>query len=264
MPKADWYDLKTFRAFRNDLEKQNLKALGPPGPEINESYLQIAMRDEFSSELKVFKPTKPPADGSPLIVLAFGGGFAIGSNQQLTAISRTLTKLFGATVVNLSYRLAPEHKFPTGVNDAWDTVKWCAANASSLGADPTKAFLLGGVSAGGNITAVIAQKALDEKLSPPLSGLWLSVPLVFPSAEQVPEKYKDQWFSHEQNKDAPILDANAIAAIVEYVKQNLSFPIHPNSIADILSLIMVPSGIHLTTPRLPIKVFHHATSRLMA
>lgn len=88
-----------------------------------------------------------------------------------------------------------------------------AKNAASIGADPTQGFLLGGVSAGANITAVVAQKAQDEGLSSPLTGLWLSVPLVFPSLDHVPEKYKDQWFSHEQNKDAPILDGEAIKAV---------------------------------------------------
>lgn len=195
------------------MEKQGLEALGPCPPEVEESYQKIKMRDGYESEIKLFKPTKPPTGGSPLIVLVYGGGFVIGSNDQLTAYGRQLSKLYGATCVNISYRLAPEHKFPTGINDSWDTVKWCAANAASFGADPSKGFLLGGVSAGANITSVVAQKALDEKLSPPLTGLWLCVPLVFPSADQVPEKYKEQWFSHEQNKDAPILNAEAISAI---------------------------------------------------
>ena len=122
-------------------------------------------------------------------------------------------------MVNITYRLAPEHKFPTAINDAWDTVKWCAANASSsLGADSSKGFLLGGVSAGGNITAVVAQKAVEEGMSPPLTGLWLCVPLLFPSIDQVPDKYKELWFSHEQNKDAPVLNQDAIAAVGKHLE----------------------------------------------
>ncbi|TKA76932.1 hypothetical protein B0A55_03117 [Friedmanniomyces simplex] len=200
------------------MDAQNMQALGPPPPEVGESFLKIPMRDGFDSELKVFKPTQPPTTGSPLVIMVFGGGFVTGSNGQLTAISRVLSSRFGATVVNISYRLAPQHKFPTGVNDAWDSVQWIAANASSLGADPSKGFILGGVSAGGNITAVIAQKSLDEGMSPPLTGVWLAVPWLFTTPESVPEEYRDQWFSREQNKDAPGFNQEAMAAVVHHLE----------------------------------------------
>ncbi|KAK5686661.1 hypothetical protein LTS10_002784 [Elasticomyces elasticus] len=211
--KANWDDIDTLRSTRNELEQQGIQALGPPPPGVEESFLNIQLRDGFDSELKIFKPAQPPASGSPLVVLVFGGGFVIGSNGQMTAVSRALCQMFAATVVNISYRLAPEHKFPTGVNDAWDSLQWIAANASSLGADPSKGFVLGGVSAGANISAVIAQKSVDESISPPLTGVWLVVPYVFGSKENVPAHYRDQWFSREQNKDAPGLDGDAMTAI---------------------------------------------------
>lgn len=179
------------------------------------------MRDGFASELKVFKPIHPPTTGSPLVVLVFGGGFVTGSNGQLTAISRALCSMFGATVVNISYRLAPQHKFPTGVNDAWDSVQWIAANAASLGADPSQGFILGGVSAGGNIAAVIAQKSVDDGMTPPLTGVWLAVPLLFLSRDSVPQVYRDQWFSREQNKDAPVFDNDALVAIAQHLEPDV-------------------------------------------
>ncbi len=216
--KRNWTDIQQLRKVSHEMDQQNIQALGPPPPEIGESFIKIPMRDGFDSELKVFKPTHPPPASSPLVILVFGGGFVTGSNVQMTGISRALCKIFRATVVNISYRLAPEHKFPTGVNDAWDSVQWVAANAPSLGADPSKGFVLGGVSAGGNISAVIAQKSLDEGMSPPLTGVWLSVPLLFPSKESVPEKYRDQWFSREQNKDAPGLDQDALTAIEQHLE----------------------------------------------
>lgn len=203
--------------MRAERERQNIAALGPPPAEISEAFQKITMRDGYESELKVFKPTQPPAGGSPLVVLVFGGGFVVGSNGQLTAVSRLVSAKYGATVVNISYRLAPESKFPTGVNDAWDSVQWIAANAASLGADPSKGFVLGGVSAGANISAVVAQQHLDADISPALTGIWLSVPLVFTSKEDVPEKYREQWFSRDQNKDAPVLDSDAIDAIGEHL-----------------------------------------------
>lgn len=175
------------------------------------------MRDGFESELKIFKPTNPPAEGSPLAIIVFGGGFVVGSNGQLTAISRVLAQKFGATVVNISYRLAPEHKFPVQANDAWDSVQWISSNASSLGADPSQGFIIGGVSAGANISGVVAQQYLSQNCSPPMTGVWLSVPLFFGTKENVPEKYREQWFSREQNKDAPGLDGAAMDAIGKHL-----------------------------------------------
>lgn len=216
-------DYEAHKKTRHETEKQNIAALGPPPPEVSESFLKIPMRDGFESELKIFKPTSPPPTGSPLVVLVFGGGFVVGSNGQLTAVSRTLTAKFGATVVNISYRLAPECKFPTQVNDAWDSIQWISSNASSaLGADPSQGFVLGGVSAGANISGVVAQQYLSQNLFPKMTGLWLSVPLFFGSKDHVPEKYRDQWISHEQNREVPGLDGAAVDAIVHHLAPDFS------------------------------------------
>ena len=80
-------------------------APAPPGTEL---YHDIPMRDGFMSSLKVHKPAQGPP--GPLIVLAFGGGFVGGSKDQFTRIARALVGLCRATVVSISYRLAPEFK----------------------------------------------------------------------------------------------------------------------------------------------------------
>lgn len=74
----------------------------------------------------------------------------VGDNQQLTPYGRGFARAFDAVVVTVAYRLAPEHKFPTAPNDVEDTLLWLAKNAESLGADPSKGFVLGGISAGGS------------------------------------------------------------------------------------------------------------------
>jgi acetyl esterase/lipase len=101
-------------------------------------------------------------------------------------------------------RLAPEHPFPTGINDCWDTLKWLAHNAASLGANPKAGFIIGGASAGGNLSAVIAHIARDEKLDPPLTGQYLCVPAVVPPVS-VPEKYKAEYISPRENTKDPVL-----------------------------------------------------------
>lgn len=75
---------------------------------------------------------------------------------------------------------------------------------------PKKGFLVGGVSAGGNFVAVVSHLYRDEGISPPLTGLFLSIPTIM-EPEVVPEKYRHEYLSREQNKDAPILDEEAMS-----------------------------------------------------
>lgn len=77
-----------------------------------------------------------------------------------------------------------------------------------LNADPSKAFILGGESAGANLCAVMSLLARDHKLSPPLTGLLLSIPpMINPNG--VPERFRDMFLSYEQNADAPILSKSS-------------------------------------------------------
>jgi len=59
-----------------------LQQLGPPEPELQEYKIQIPVRDGAQIDLKVHKPSSPPAGGSSLIVLSFGGGFVAGTADQ--------------------------------------------------------------------------------------------------------------------------------------------------------------------------------------
>jgi len=146
VPKADWSNLDKFRAARAGLEEKRLKEQGTPGPGFEEGFRTISMRDGFESRIKIHKPVDTT---DPLIVLVFGGGFIVGNDEQLTPLGRATAKAFKATTITISYRLAPEHKFPTPAHDVEDSLLWIARNAKELGADPTKGFVLGGISAGG-------------------------------------------------------------------------------------------------------------------
>jgi acetyl esterase/lipase len=90
---------------------------------------------------------------------------------------------------------------------AADTVQ-AAENASTLGADPSKGFLVGGTSAGGNIAAAISHIARDERLSPPLTGCHLMIPVIC-NIDALPEKYRKDQHSWEQNEDAAVLGRKA-------------------------------------------------------
>lgn len=99
----------------------------------------------------------------PLLLYLHGGGFVIGGLETHDSLCRQLALASGGAVVALDYRLAPEHRFPTAVDDAWAAMAWLADNAAALGLDGTR-LAVGGDSAGGTLAAVCALHARDTGL----------------------------------------------------------------------------------------------------
>lgn len=92
--------------------------------DIEEVYYDIPMRDGATIKARVFIPKNVPSDGAPLIVQIHGGGYVIGDLDSELMTCTRLTQELGLVTVNIDYRLAPEHKFPTAVTDGYDAVKW--------------------------------------------------------------------------------------------------------------------------------------------
>ena len=102
----------------------------------------------------------------PVIVYFHGGGWVIGSPEVYDGGARGLAKAANAIVVNVDYRLAPEHKFPAQHDDALAAYRWAVQNAASIGGDP-KRVALAGESAGGNLALATAIGARDGRLQMP-------------------------------------------------------------------------------------------------
>ena len=136
----------------------------------------------------------------------FVGGFIVGSNEQFTRIARALVKLFGATVVSISYRLGPEDKFPAAQHDTDDSTRWIAdnANGSLINSDPSKGFILSGVSAGGALAASYSRVFQEKPLAHPLTGQWLCVPSVM-DATCYPQEYKEYYIAPVQQAESVFL-----------------------------------------------------------
>ncbi|MCW2782077.1 MAG: Acetyl esterase [Marmoricola sp.] len=92
----------------------------------------------------------------PTVAMFHGGGFVIGDLDTHDNMARSICRRAKAVVVSVDYRLAPEHKFPAGLDDALAATRWIQANLASLGGTDTLA--VAGDSAGGNFSAVIAQE----------------------------------------------------------------------------------------------------------
>ncbi|TKA71637.1 hypothetical protein B0A55_07573 [Friedmanniomyces simplex] len=227
-PPLDWSDATALKSLMVIVTAANMNQLGPAESSIEESERQIPMRDGYESTIKIHKPASKPSAGSPLVVLIFGGGFVSGAVDQMTPQARALVRQFSAVAVNISYRLGPENKWPVPSNDAWDSLKWVAAHAAELGADPSKGFIVGGISAGATHALALTNLSLQEKLDPPLTGQYLCIPGIM-DAQHVPEKYKEYFLSREHNAHAPILDAAALNALTAHLEWDdmspLRFPV---------------------------------------
>jgi acetyl esterase len=97
----------------------------------------------------------------PLLVYFHGGGWVICDLDTHDNVCRLLAAHAGVNVLSVDYRLAPEHRFPAAVDDAFAAFRFAVANAAELGADP-EAVAVGGDSAGGNLAAVVCQLAAAD------------------------------------------------------------------------------------------------------
>jgi acetyl esterase len=131
-----------------------IKAMIGPGPDV------ATVRDiEIPGRAgpipaRVYEPVE---DAPSTIVYYHGGGWVVGTADEWDAVCRVLAVESGSRVVNVDYRLAPEHRFPAAADDAYDAFVWVAENLAGRGA-----VVVAGDSAGGNLATVTALRARDE------------------------------------------------------------------------------------------------------
>jgi acetyl esterase len=130
--------------------------------------------------LRIYTP-EGPARLKPSFLWCHGGGFVVGDLDANDSICRSVARASQAVVVAVRYRLAPEHDLYAGREDFLAALNWIAEHGASLGVD-TERLAIGGDSAGGNISAAVAQENLRRR-GP---NLQLQV-LVYPATDLLAE-----------------------------------------------------------------------------
>ena len=142
----------------------------------------------------IFTPNSCPPN-SPIVVFIHGGGFVVGNTKMYEPIITYIANKTRTIVVGVDYRKAPEDKFPCGVQDCLDAVRWVYTQAHTLGGDSSRLAVMGD-SAGGNLTAIVSLELSDL--------VYMAIPI-----------YPVIYFgvlseSKVRNADAPVLKATSV------------------------------------------------------
>src|SRR6266571_1044233 len=103
--------------------------------------------------LRILRPLNAPAM-LPVIVYIHGAGWVFGSAQTHDRLMRELSVGAEAAVVFPNYRLSPEAKYPTAIEECYSVVKWVAAHGREHGMDPER-LAVAGDSVGGNMAVAV-------------------------------------------------------------------------------------------------------------
>ena len=129
-----------------------------PGPDVAKSDdVQVPTPDGDHITVRVLVPE---GEIRALVIYYHGGGWVIGNLDEFDHLTRKLANALHAAVVIVDYRLAPEHPYPAAADDAWTALRWAGEHMTEIAGSAVPLVVMGD-SAGGNLSAVVAQKARD-------------------------------------------------------------------------------------------------------
>lgn len=173
----DINDMPTVEESRQQLldTAQKLEKPGPDSVGMTDILLPGADGDRRA---RVYAPAGVPVEGGgPTLLYLHGGGWVQGAIESHDGLCARLADLAGIRVVSYDYRLAPEHKFPAAVDDVLACYRALVAGETSLAIDPAQ-LVVGGDSAGGNLTAVLMHDIAKADLPMPKGQV-----LIYPAVD---------------------------------------------------------------------------------
>lgn len=191
-----------------EVAREKMRQLKAPPellPEMRIEERTVGYGDVTDIPVRIYWPPIDQHDDLPVVVFYHGGGWAIGDLDTHDPVARAHAVGAEAIVVSVDYRLAPEHPWPAGIDDAWAALRWVGEHAHELGGDSTR-IAVAGDSAGGNISAVMTQLARDQ------GGPQLIFQLLW-----YPTTTGDTTLpSFAENPNGPVLDSDVVAAFLQW------------------------------------------------
>ena len=179
-----------------------------PEPGVSWQDTSIPGPDGHDIPVRIYQPAQQNPSAPMLAYWHMGGGVILNV-EACHAFCTMISKIAQCPIVSVDYRLAPQHKFPAGLEDCITAYEWALKNAEAYGA-PAGRAAVGGDSMGGNFSAIIAQEATRRGMPKPDLQLLLypATDLVtdFPSATTYGETYPlstdtMQWFMQQYLPD---------------------------------------------------------------
>jgi acetyl esterase len=180
---------------------------GKPAGGVRRQRLYITGRSHSVPAL-LYLPTVRDNRAAMLIYYHYGGG-VVGSANSCDRLCSLIAKMAGAPVLSVEYRLAPEFKFPAGLEDAIAAYHWGLANAARYGA-PVGRVAVGGDSMGGGFAAVISQEMKGTRAPLPVLQL-----LIYPALDWT----SDTASMHDFADAFPLTDEAAHFFISNYLPE---------------------------------------------
>jgi acetyl esterase len=156
MPPIHKMDPKTVRDLLSKAPRPAVKL--EPLSKVEDLMLPVSHDEEIKCRVYI-----PEGQGPyPLFIYYHGGGWVLGDIESTDASCRMIANRTDSIVVSVNYRLAPEYRFPTAVEDAYAALEWVYEKGSSFNGDVSR-LAVGGDSVGGNLATVVTMMARDRK-----------------------------------------------------------------------------------------------------
>ncbi len=172
----------------------------------------VSMDGGASIDIYQFKPDNAGNEPLPAMLYFHGGAFVLTYASTHVEAMDFYANQANCMVFMVDYRLAPANPFPAAFNDCYGALQWVEKNAAQLGVDPQR-LVVGGDSAGGTLTAGVAQKALDDEQGPVLKGQML----IYPALDSTCSTR-----TAREYEKAPMFDAVANRKMWEVYLKNVS------------------------------------------
>ena len=230
-----WHELSLAEARR--LEDEAFSAgSGPPVERVEDRRIDGPGGD---IEVRIYWPERidRTAASLPALVFCHGGGWVLGTLDSADDLCREFAGRVGAVVVSVDYRLAPEHRFPAAVEDAWTALEWVRDRPEALGVDPDQ-IGVAGTSAGGNLAAAVALRARERGV--PLGVQVLCYPILDRDLDTA---------SYREHADAPLLSRADMRWFWEQYLTDpddatdpLAAPLRADTLTDVAPAVVATAG----------------------
>jgi len=157
-------EISTARVKMKKMVTELLAAMPPVEGVTSEDQFAPGSQDGHAVRVRIYRSNDQQSK-LPALYWIHGGGYVMGDIDYDDRLMMQMVKRIGCVAASVDYRLAPEHPFPTPVEDCYTGLKWLYTHADELGVEPSR-IAIGGPSGGGGLTAGLGLMVRDRKEVP--------------------------------------------------------------------------------------------------